>query len=544
MFGKKLSLYISFTVLTLLWACNAPRNNKGKTAFKYNESKGITSLDPAFAKTQTNIWPAHQLYNGLVQIDERMNIVPSVAKSWEVTDSGKTYVFHLRTDVFFHKNGLFGKDSTRRVVASDFVYSFNRITDPKIVSPGSWIFSEVDRNKGNNGFYAPDDTTFMIYLKRPFPGMIGLLTTVYCSVVPKEVVEHYGKDFRAHPCGTGPFMFATWKEGEKLVLVKNPNYFERDTAGRRLPYLDAIDITFVADKQSEFLEFLQGNIDLISGITANNKDELLTKSGELKPVYRTKIKMYRQYYLNTEYLGFYLDSAKENVLRNKYLRKAINYGFDRKKMMKYLRNNVGEPAVHGFVPWGMPMYDPGKIKGYDYNPELAAEYLDSAGYAYGEGLPEIKLSTTSDYLDLCEFIQHDLSKIGIKIKIEVLNGPTFRSFVAEGKTMFFRGSWIADYPDPENYFSLFYSGNFSPNGPNYTHFSNTVYDSLYNMLFTGISDSMRSVIYYKLDSIIVEEAPVVPLYYDEVIDFLSPSVTGFSVNPMNMLELKKVKKEL
>ena len=547
MFGKKLKSYISLVlipgILFLSSCVNTKPQQEKKKAFKYNESKGISSLDPAFAKTQTNIWPTHQLFNGLVQIDSKMNIVPAIAKSWEVADSGRTYIFHLRNDVYFHKNPLFGKDSTRTVTAKDFVYSFNRILSPKVASPGSWIFSEVDKTKGTNGFDAKDDTTFIIYLKRPFPGMLGLLTTMYCSVVPKEVVEHYGKDFRSHPVGTGPFMFATWKEGEKLVLIKNPNYFERDTNGSRLPYLDAVDVTFVADKQSEFLEFLQGNIDLISGVTANNKDELLTRDGELKPLYRTKIKMYRQYYLNTEYLGFYLDSAQgENVLLNKYVRKAINYGFDRVKMMKYLRNNVGEPALHGFVPWGMPGYDPSKIKGYEYDQFLAMDYLDSAGYPHGKGLPEITLATTSDYLDLCEFIQHDLSRIGIRIKINVLNGPTFRSFVAEGKTKFFRGSWIADYPDPENYFSLFYSSNFSPTGPNYTHFHNATYDSLYNLLFSGINDSLRQAVYYKLDSIIVDEAPVVPLYYDEVIDFLNPDVKGFSVNPMNMLELKYVKK--
>ncbi len=535
-------LKIIFSLIAVLWlvSCNEHSRPSDKTAFKYNESKGISSLDPAFAKTQTNIWPVHQLYNGLVQIGADMSIEPSVAKRWEVLDSGLTYRFYLRDDVFFHTNPLFGKNATRKVVAKDFVYSFNRIIDPQVASPGSWIFSEIDRSKGKNGFFAVNDSVFELYLKRPFPGILGLLTTMYCSVVPHEIVEHYGKDFRSHPVGTGPFKFAMWKEGEKLVLLKNENYFEKDETGNSLPYVDAIDITFIADKQSEFLEFLQGNIDLISGITANNKDELLTRSGELRKVYKTRVQMYRQNYLNTEYLGFYLGDS--SVLSNINLRKAINYGFDRKKMMKYLRNNIGIPALHGIVPYGMPAYHPEKITGYDYNPDLALEYLARAGYPNGEGLPEIELATTSDYLDLCEFIQHDLSKLGIRIKINVLNGPTFRSFVAEGKTGFFRASWIADYPDPENYFSLFYSGNFSPAGPNYTHFSDTLYDSLYNRLFAGISDSLRYAIYYQLDSIVVANAVVVPLYYDEVVDFLSAKVSGFRVNPMNMLELKYVRK--
>ncbi len=548
MYGQKLKTLISsfFLIPLFIVSCtNIKTNNSGKVAFHYNESKSITSLDPAFAKTQTNIWPTHQIFNGLVQIDSSLNIIPAIAKYWTVTDSGHTYLFVLRNDVYFHPSSLFGKDSTRKVTAQDFVYSFGRLLDEKVASPGSWIFAQVDQSKGEKGFQAIDDTIFAIYLKKPFPGLIGLLTTVYCSVVPKEVVEHYGKDFRNHPIGTGPFKFAMWKEGEKLVLLRNPNYFETDTKGHKLPYIDAIDITFVADKQSEFLEFMQGRLDMISGITASNKDELLTSQGTLKAVYKQKIKMYKQKYLNLEYLGFNLDSnaiGSLSILRNKYIRKAINYGFDRKKMMRYLRNNIGCPANYGFIPYGMPNYDTRHTKGYSYNPIKALEMLEKAGYPNGENLPEIELSTTSDYLDLCEFIQHDLSKIGVSIKINVLNGPTFRSFVSEGKTQMFRASWIADYPDPENYFSLFYSKNFSPTGPNYTHFHSQVYDSLYNTLFANISDSVRQVIYYKLDSIIIEDAAVVPLYYDEVVDFLQKDIKGFVVNPMNMLELKYIRK--
>jgi len=541
MYGKTLKKIFSIIFFFYLFSCTQIQNNANKTVFKYNESKGISSLDPAFAKTQTNIWPVHLLFNGLVQIGPNMEIKPSIAKSWEVLDSGLTYRFYLRPDVLFHKSKIFGKDSTSRyVTAQDFVYSFNRIIDPKIASPGSWIFSEINKDKGKNGFYAVNDSVLEIYLKRPFYGILSLLTTKYCSVVPREVVEYYGKDFRNHPIGTGPFKLAMWQEGEKLVMLKNENYFEKDEKGNKLPYLDAINITFIANKQSEFLEFLQGNLDLISGITKNNKDELLTKTGQLRKIYKTKIKMYRQYYLNTEYLGFYLGDS--SVLSNINIRKAINYGFDRKKMIKYLRNNIGTPALHGIIPYGMPGYNPEKIKGYYYNPELANEYLKKAGYPNGKNLPEIELTTTSDYLDLCEYIQHDLSKLGIRIKINVLNGPTFRSFVAEGKAKFFRASWIADYPDPENYFSLFYSNNFSPSGPNYTHFHDTLYDSLYNLLFTNISDSIRTSIYYQLDSIIIDKAVIVPLYYDEVVDFLSPNVIDFKVNPFNMLELKYVKK--
>ncbi len=537
---KGLFILLIFFMVT---ACHQQRY-AGKKIFRYNESKGISSLDPVFAKSQTNIWPVHQLFNGLVQLDKNLTIKPCIAKSWKISNDGLSYIFYLRNDVFFHNDTAL-KNSTRIVTAHDFVYSFNRIIDPAVASPGSWIFNMVNQDTLNHGFFAPNDTTLQIFLKTPFPGFLGLLSMPYCSVVPKKAVEYYGNDFRSHPVGTGPFKFKYWQEGEKLIFVRNKNYFEKDSAGNKLPYLDAINISFIADKQSEFLEFLKGNLDFISGVNANNRNELLTRDGHLNPAYEGKFRLFSQPYLNTEYLGFLLDSEKilpaYKILLDKRIRQAINYGFDRKKMLKYLRNNVGTPANKGFIPCGLPGY--GTTKGFSYNPEKAQQLLAEAGYPNGKGLPEIKLTTTSDYLDLCEFLQHDLENIGIHLSLDVSTGATFRDFVANSKLAFFRGSWIADYPDAENYLALFYSKNFSPGGPNYTHFSNTAYDSLYEKTLITTNDSARIEIYKKIDQMIIDNAVIVPLYYDRVIDFTQNNIVNFETNPLNLLELKQVDKK-
>jgi len=515
-----------------------------KKIFRYNESKGITSLDPAFAKSQTNIWPVHQLFNGLVALDKNLKVTPSIASHWKISENGKIYTFFLRQDVFFHYDTVF-ENGTRNVTASDFVYSFKRLTNATIASPGSWIFNMINKDTLNLGFYAANDSVLQIFLKTPFPGFLGLLSMAYCSVVPKEAITAYGNNFRSHPVGTGPFKFKYWKEGEKLILLRNENYFEKDSLGNPLPYLDAVNISFIADKQSEFLEFLKGNLDFISGVNANNRNELLTRQGNLNSAYVQKFTMHTQPYLNTEYLGFLLDSMKilpqYKVLLNKKVRQAINYGFNRKKMLKYLRNNIGTPANKGFIPCGLPGY--GKTKGYYYNPEKARGLLEEAGFPQGKGLPDIKLSTTSDYLDLCEFLQHDLENIGIHLKLEVNTGATFRNFVAYGHLSFFRASWIADYPDAENYLALFYSKNFSPGGPNYTHFSNTTYDSLYEKSLTITNVSERIALYRQMDQIIIDNAVIVPLYYDQVVDFTQKNIVNFETNPLNLLELKNVVKK-
>jgi peptide/nickel transport system substrate-binding protein len=537
--------FILFALL-LLTSCKPKLfENDGRTVFKYNESAGITSLDPAFARNQANIWAVNQLFNGLVQLDDNLKVKPCIAKSWEISPDGLSYTFHLRNDVFFHQSEVFAEKKSRKVVAKDFVYSFNRILDEKLASPGAWVLAQVKKEKLKS-FEALNDSTLIINLEAPFPPFLGLLCMQYCSVVPYEAIDKYGVDFRQHPVGTGPFTFGMWKEGVKLVMLKNKQYFE-SVDGSPLPYLDAVAVSFIVDKQSAFLEFIKGNLDFISGIDASYKDELLTNEGMLRSKYSSSINLTKQPYLNTEYLGILIDTnykaAAESPLRHKLIRQAINYGFDRVKMMRYLRNNIGIAGTAGFIPAGMPWVDQMQIKGYNFDPLKSAQLLTKAGFTNGKGLPPITLTTNASYLDLCKFIQSQLGEIGFDVRIDVTPPATLREMIAQSKVNFFRGSWIADYPDAENYLSLFYSPNFSPSGPNYTHFSSALFDQLYNECIRESNDSIRGQKYMQMDRILIEEAPVVVLYYDEVLRFSRKNISGLSSNPLNLLNLKQVKKQ-
>jgi len=543
--------FFKFIILFFVTGCflscgNHNKNNEARTVFRYNESAGISTLDPAFAKDQAHIWVCNQLYNGLVQFDDSLNILPCIARSWHISDDGMIYTFFLRNDVFFHNDPAFTDGKGGKVSAYDFVYSLNRIISEEVASPGAWIFNDVSKDSmGKGSFTAIDDSTFQIKLTQAFPPFLGLLAMQYCSVIPHEAVETYGKDFRCHPIGTGPFKLKLWKESQKMVLVRNENYFESDN-GKKLPYLDAVSISFVVDKQSVFLEFIRGNLDFMSGVAPSYIDELISKKGELNSKYKGRINLSVQPYLNTEYLGFLVDESlpdnKDNPLLKKKVRQAINYGLDRKKMIKYLRNNLGTPGIYGFIPVGMPFLDTTKVKGYTYNPDKARALLAESGYPGGNGLPEITLSTTATYLDLCEYLQHQLGEIGIKIKVDVNPPATLREMIAKSKMSFFRASWIADYPDMENYLALFYSKNFCPKGPNYTHFSNKKFDELYEKARQTNNDSLRGVFYTEMDRIIIEEAPVLILYYDVVLRFTQKNISGLGSNPLNLLTLKRVKK--
>jgi len=228
--------------------------------------------------------------------------------------------------------------------------------------------------KNIQSYKAIDVSHFEIKLKKPFPAFLGLLTMKYCSVVPIEITSHYGAEFRSNPIGTGPYKFKRWEENIKLIFRKNNRYFEKNIKGESLPYLEAISITFLADKQSEFLQFVQGNIDFISGLDASYKDEIINSNGELNFNYTSTVKMIRAPYLNTEYLGFYMDS-KNTEYQSQLMRQALNYGFDREKMITYLRNGIGIPGKGGFIPKGLPGHQDNI--GYTYKPKKAKELLES-----------------------------------------------------------------------------------------------------------------------------------------------------------------------
>jgi len=533
---KSLPALFIFLVLTILCTnCgNTSSNEKEHLVFRYNENGNIPTLDPAFARDLSRLNACNQLFSGLIQLDENLATQPDIAKNWTLSKDMKTYLFNLRDDVYFHKNDCFKNSSkTRKVIAQDFTYSFNRLTDPKVASSGRWVMDFVE------SYNALNDSTFQIKLKKPFPAYLSLLSTKYCSVVPEEAIEYYGSTFRKNPVGTGPFKFKAWEENTKLVFRKNNMYYEKDNEGNQLPYLEAVAITFLSDKQAEFLQFIQGNLDMLRSIDNSYKDELLTPNGALNEAYADRVTLHKIPSLNSEYIGMFLGN-KGDVLQNKNLRKAINFGFSRKAMISFLRNNIGTPANSGFIPKGIDGYN--EQLGYTYQPEKAKAYFEAFKKETGSKKAHITLGTTAEYASICEFIQREVQKIGIDITVEVMPSGTLRQKKRSGKIQMFRASWIADYPDAENFMIPYIAEKFAPNGPNYTHFKNKTFETLYKKSFTINNIEERKLIYQKLDSILIEEAPIIPLFYDEAIRFDQKNITGIPNNSQSFLFLKEVKK--
>lgn len=524
-----------YILLVALYSCKQ-KDTSQKSVFYYNESTGIATLDPAFAKNQSIMWAVHQLYNTLVEIDSNLNIVSSLAKNWDISADRKTYTFHLRDSVFFHDNPLFTNGKGRKLIANDVVYSLKRLQDKTVASSGAWIFNN---RIAAEGFSVLNDSTFQLVLINPFQPILGILSMQYCSIVPHEIVNYYGKDFRNHPCGTGAFKFISWDEGEAMILHKNEQYWEKDANEKRLPYLDAIKISFYNSKATEFLQFRQGRLSFINDIDPSFKDEILSKKGVLRSEWNNKILLKKHPYLNTEYFGILVDETnplvKNSPTKIKAVRQAINYAINRKQLMMYMRNSIGTPAEAGFVPGGLPSKNMENVKGYHYNPAKSRQLLLQAGYSPDKYGP-IKLLTIAIYSDIASFVAKQLEEVGIKVQVEVIQKSLLLEQTAKSQALFFRGSWIADYPDAENYMAMFYSKNPAP--PNYTRYKNPAFDLLYEKALQETNDSLRFDLYRKMDQLVIDDAPVIPIWYDMAIHLIQPNITGFAPNALNLLELR------
>ena len=502
--------------------------------FRYNEAAGITSLDPAFSRTFENLWAVNQLFEGLVQLDENMDVQGAIAKNWDISDDGLVYTFHLRNDVYFHAHSLFEK---RKVIANDFLYSFNRIRDEKTASPGIWVFSKVSEN----GFSVLDDSTFVIQLDHSFPPFLSILSMKYCSVLPKEAIDHFGDDFRANPIGTGPFVFKFWEENQLLTMVKNADYYGKDKMGNAIPYIDAVSISFKKDQNAVFLDFLKGNYDMLQGIEGSYKEELLDENGNLRSEYQKTLVLERSPWLKTDYLGFLLDSivnGEVNPLLDIRVRSAINLAIDRKLLTKVLLRNLGSPALGGFIPEGFQSHI-NLMKEYRYEPGKANALLKEAGYS-GEKSLELVLNTTAAYADVSEFIQYQLSLVRIKVAVNIMELGNLNEMVSNSNLLLFKKSWLADYPDEENFMALFYSDNFSPNGPNYTHFKSNDFDRYYEESIQALNRGERIRLNQKMDSIVADGQAIVPLFYGQAVKFLRNNIKGLPDSPVNMLDLREV----
>ena len=544
-------------IAAVLISLGCQEKGRPRDALRLALTGEIRSLDPARVGDSASGLVAGQIYEGLVQFDASLRIRPALAESWTVSPDGTLWNFTLREGVRFQDDPAFPGGKGRPVTAADVKYSFERVVNPKSLSTGWWIFngrveganayreellaSEREERPpaipGVSGFRVPDERTFQIQLTHPFAPFLYLLAMSYTWVVPREAVERYGEDFGRHPVGTGPFLLEEWSPGLRVHLRRNPHYWEVDDEGRRLPYLDGVEIRMLRDSLVAFLEFERGNLD-VTGIPPEMWPKVMTEGGNLSEPYRN-YQLLTCPSLTVQYFGFLMTEPPLGTQGQ--LRQAFNFAVDRQGIVDHVMNGRGIPAS-GVLPPGIPGYNT-DLEGYTYDPARARELLAEAGYPGGEGLPEIMLQLNSggtENEDIAEVVQQQLADIGVRVSLRLIAWPQHLDSIDRGLAQFFRLGWIADYPDPQNFLALFYSQNAAPAGPNATRFQNTKFDHLYAQALASTDEAERLRLYQEAEKIVVEQAPWLFLFHGEVYRLEQPYVRGYPVNPMDLHILKHV----
>jgi len=523
---------LHFGVLaSFISGCSDDNSRTDGNFIRINIPTEVHTIDPGFATTQAKMWVVSQIYETLVSVDSNMNLVPELATRWEILDSGKRYRFYLRQGVRFH-------NSEGGLTAHDVAASFYRLMTPEVAAPGAWIFN--DRVRKDSPFVVINDSVIDIYLEKPFAPFLYMLTMPYASIISHKTLSTHYKDLHRYADGTGPFQLKTWQE-EALILIQNPNYWKRDSNGNPLPYIDGVMFSFITDPQVELHMFLQNNLDFITAGSPSVLNKIMDKNGRIYKDILAIANPIKHNFLNTEYLGFLLDSnaldPNHHILLNPLVRKALSLAIDRTQLINTSKYGLGSAITPGFVHPGM-WNSPETIPSFD--PMLAAKLLAKAGYPGGKGFPELTIHTPPSYLDYMIIVQKQWEDhLGIKANIEVMQPATLREMMVKGRLPIFRGSWIADYPDPETFLVVFYSR--MPAPPNYTRFKNDLYDSLYNQALQTFDESKRWKLYKKMDSLIIEHSPVIVLFHDQALRLLSKRVKGFKINDMGMFNLEYVR---
>lgn len=530
--------------------------------FRYNEEEYFKSLYPLNVTEVTGHRIAEQIYEGLVEFDQKtLQIKPSLAKSWEVDATGTVYTFHLQTNAYFHDDTCFQGGLGRRFTASDVKYCFDRLCfyNPA-ENQGFWIFKDVVKGANEyqeatkNGSIPPggvegvqviNDSTISITLYQPYSVFMSRLGLIFAKIYPKEAVDAYGGDLRTKAVGTGPFMPKIMKDNVVFFLTRNPKYWRKDEHGNALPYLDHIKVTFVKEKRAELLSFKKGETDLIYRFPLDMIDEILLPGDKLKPEYKQFILQFEPS-MSLQYYGFL---HAHPVFGKKEVRQAFCYAIDRDRLCTYTLRGSGFPAQYGMVPPGTGTYDAKQVKGITFQPEKARALLAAAGYPQGIGFPKVTLQLNSGggrNSQIAEAIQKMLMEnLNIKVDILAVPWPQHTEAVESAKTVFWRLGWIADYPDAENFLNLFHSKHVPDDIKVKTYinsyrYKNKEFDKYLDEAMRTTDDTLRNQLYAKADQIAIDDAVVMPIFYDKDYRMLQPNIRNFPQNAMEYRNMTEV----
>lgn len=534
--------------------------------FRFNQVTSFKSLYPLGVVDIPGFTVANQVYEGLVKFNPKdLTIVPSLAKKWEYNDTTLTYTFHLRMGVKFQDDPCFPDGKGREVTAKDFKWCLDQLCvanalnnqfevtfKNRVVGADECFAATMDKKPlpagGVSGVVVINDSTLQIKMKNHFGGFLNLLTEPGCWVYPKEAWDKYGIEMRIHMVGTGPFILKDAQEDQAVILGRNPNYWDFDSYGNQLPYMDGIKFTFVHEKKSELLEFQQGNLEMMYGIPIEIITSILGQINNPDITSKVDYTLDVRPAMSNYMFGF---QTQNKLFSNKYLRQAFNYAIDREKIVNNTLQGEGIPGTYGLVPpQAFRGYKYKELKGYDFDPDKARQLLAKAGYPNGKGFPEITIQTSSDggqrNVQVAEVLQNQLKEnLDINVKVNAIPLPEHEDEMMRGKVPFFREQWIADYNEPQTFLNLLNGANVPKDTTALTYANpfrwvNAKFDSVYNKALVTIDDSARYKLYAEADQIALDEAPYMSIYYEENYYLYHNYVKNFYGNAMDYMDFTRV----
>ena len=562
--------FITFFVSLFVFGCGNPSGDSGGHpeakggriyggTLKVNETDPYVSLFPHAISDAISNNIANQIYEGLVRVDTKKitQVQPCIAESWQISEDGTVYTFKLRKGVMFHNDACFPEGVGREANASDFKYSFEQLCTP---SEDNLLFEFRNFVKGAKAYYEAgkngkpsfelegvkvlSDYELQITLNAPSSSFLYILTGPAGYIIPHEAVEKYGSKMKI---GTGPFIFSSTSTEDNILLLKNPAYHRTDSLGNKLPFLDSVIISFISEKTKELEAFKKGDIHLIFGLPSASISEMVEQQIADFSSKKPKFYLQRNSELMTQYYQF---NISRKPFDNVKVRQAFSYAIDRDKIISDVLNTEAfGPGICGLTPPGISGYDITEIRGYTFNPEKAKKLLAEAGYPDGKNFPKVNIEVNSGggkYADVVEEVKKQLKNV-LNVDVDYIVVPFVQKVEDSkfGKTEMFRSGWVADYPSPENFLRTLYGKDVPdsmnvPSYPNSVRYRNSAYDSLVEKGSKERIQDSAYVDFMKAEQMMMNDAPVIILWYGENLKMIHSYVKNFYFNPMNFKDFSEV----
>jgi ABC-type oligopeptide transport system substrate-binding subunit/class 3 adenylate cyclase/tetratricopeptide (TPR) repeat protein len=475
------------------------------------------TLDPAIANHPSSVGVVDHLFSGLARLTPEMDVVPEVARDWDVLEGGRKYIFHLRDDVHW-SDGM-------PVTAYDFEYAWKRTLNPATGSPnacasllydikGARTFHQGEASKSDGiGAHALDADTLVVELEEPTAYFLYLLTLGTTCPVPRRVVEAHGDAWTEveNIVTNGPFRLEARQPGHSIVMERNPEYFGRSSGN-----VQRVELSVLSDFSNQLAQYATDRLDVFWSfveLTPSDRD-------------RTRQRYAGEYTsaptLQTSYVGFNMDRSPFDDMR---VRRAFVLATDRETLADIIMRGYTFPATGGFVPPGMPGHSAGIALPYD--PARARQVLTEAGYSGGRGFPVVELLGWRGNEPICEYLGAQWrDNLGIEITWKTMEFSILLPMLDDALPCIFINGWQADYPDPHNFLM--------PSSVlNSSRWRNKVYEGLVEEARRITDHGERMDLYRQADKILVEEAGIMPLMYGRKHLLVKPWVRKYPVSAIH-----------